>query len=206
MLASLDVSRPAAREQLRILGEQAEVGVLPEADRESPAQIAKRALQAASLQGYDVVILDTAGRVTIDEGLMAELREIKALTNPHEILLVADAMTGQDAVTTAAAFNDAVDITGIVLTRVDGDARGGARGRRLRELDDVRVPRRVRQAVVPVVDLEVVRGVAVGVSQTRLEELHRGGVEAGAARVGEAAGLDLRGAARVRGRVGDGRP
>ena len=126
MLASLDVTRPAAREQLRVLGEQAEVGVLPEADRESPAQIAKRALQAASLQGFDVVILDTAGRVTIDEGLMAELREIKALTNPHEILLVADAMTGQDAVTTAAAFNDAVDITGIVLTRLDGDARGGA--------------------------------------------------------------------------------
>ena len=81
---------------------------------------------AASLQGFDVVILDTAGRVTIDEGLMAELREIKALSNPHEILLVADAMTGQDAVTTAAAFNDAVDITGIVLTRLDGDARGGA--------------------------------------------------------------------------------
>ena len=126
MLASLDVTRPAAREQLRVLGEQAEVGVLPEADRESPAQIAKRALQAASLQGFDVVILDTAGRVTIDEGLMAELREIKALANPHEILLVADAMTGQDAVTTAAAFNDAVDITGIVLTRLDGDARGGA--------------------------------------------------------------------------------
>ena len=126
MLASLDVTRPAAREQLRILGEQAEVGVLPEADRESPAQIAKRALQAAKLQGFDVLILDTAGRVTIDEGLMAELREVKALTNPHEVLLVADAMTGQDAVTTATAFNEAVDITGIVLTRLDGDARGGA--------------------------------------------------------------------------------
>ena len=95
-----------------------------------------------------------------------------------------------------------VVLAGVVVV---GDARGGARGRRLRELDDVRVPRRVRRAVVPVVDLEVVRGVAVGVSQTRLEELHRGGVEAGAARVGEAAGLDLRGAARVRGRVGDGR-
>ncbi len=126
MLASLFVTRPAAREQLRILGEQAEVGVLPEADRESPAQIAKRALQAAKLQGFDVLILDTAGRVTIDEGLMAELREVKALTNPHEVLLVADAMTGQDAVTTATAFNEAVDITGIVLTRLDGDARGGA--------------------------------------------------------------------------------
>jgi len=126
MLASLDVTRPAAREQLRILGEQAEVDVLREADRESPAQIAKRALQAAKLQGFDVLILDTAGRVSIDEALMSELREIKALTNPHEVLLVADAMTGQDAVTTATAFNEAVDITGIVLTRLDGDARGGA--------------------------------------------------------------------------------
>ncbi|MDA9639467.1 signal recognition particle protein [SAR116 cluster bacterium] len=126
MLASLDVTRPAAREQLRILGEQAEVDVLREADRESPAQIAKRALQAAKLQGFDVLILDTAGRVSVDEALMSELREIKALTNPHEVLLVADAMTGQDAVTTATAFNEAVDITGIVLTRLDGDARGGA--------------------------------------------------------------------------------
>lgn len=126
MLASLDVTRPAAREQLRMLAEQAEVGVLPEADRESPPQIAKRALQAAKLQAYDVLILDTAGRISIDEGLMAELRDIKKLTNPHEVLLVADAMTGQDAVNTAQAFHDAVGVTGIALTRLDGDARGGA--------------------------------------------------------------------------------
>jgi len=126
MLASLDVSRPAAREQLRMLGEQAEVGVLPEVERETPAQIAKRALQAAKLQAYDVLILDTAGRISIDEGLMAELREIKQLTNPHEILLVADALTGQDAVNTAEAFHNAVGVTGIVLTRLDGDSRGGA--------------------------------------------------------------------------------
>ena len=126
MLASLDVTRPAAREQLRLLGEQAEVGVLAEATGETPAQIARRALQAAQLQAYDVLILDTAGRLSIDEGLMAELRDIKALTNPHEILLVADAMTGQDAVNTAEAFHNAVGITGIVLTRLDGDARGGA--------------------------------------------------------------------------------
>lgn len=126
MLASLDVTRPAAREQLRMLGEQADVGVLPEVDRESPPQIAKRALQAAKLQGFDVLILDTAGRISIDESLMAELREIKKLTNPHEVLLVADAMTGQDAVNTAQAFHDAVGVTGIALTRMDGDARGGA--------------------------------------------------------------------------------
>jgi signal recognition particle subunit SRP54 len=126
MLASLDVTRPAAREQLRLLGEQAEVGVLPEVDRETPGQIAKRALQAAKLQAYDVLILDTAGRVSIDEALMAELRDIKKLTEPHEILLVADALTGQDAVNTAEAFHDAVGVTGIVLTRLDGDSRGGA--------------------------------------------------------------------------------
>jgi signal recognition particle subunit SRP54 len=100
--------------------------VLAEAAGETPAQIAKRAVQAAKLQAYDVLILDTAGRLSIDEALMAELREIKKLANPHEILLVADAMTGQDAVNTAAAFHDAVGVTGIVLTRLDGDARGGA--------------------------------------------------------------------------------
>ena len=126
MLASLDVTRPAAREQLRMLGGQAEVGVLNEVDGESPAQIAKRALQAAKLQAYDVLILDTAGRLSINEALMAELRDIKKLTKPHEILLVADSMTGQDAVNTAEAFHKAVGITGIALTRLDGDARGGA--------------------------------------------------------------------------------
>ena len=126
MLASLDVTRPAAREQLRMLGGQAEVGVLNEVDGESPAQIAKRALQAAKLQAYDVLILDTAGRPSINEALMAELRDIKKLTKPHEILLVADSMTGQDAVNTAEAFHKAVGITGIALTRLDGDARGGA--------------------------------------------------------------------------------
>ena len=125
MVASLDMTRPAAREQLRLLGEQAEAGVLPEADSETPAKIAKRALQAAKLQAYDVLILDTAG-LSIDEALMAELRDIKKITNPHEILLVADAMTGQDAVNTAEAFYKAIGVTGIALTRLDGDARGGA--------------------------------------------------------------------------------
>lgn len=126
LVASLDVTRPAAREQLRLLGEQADVGVLPEANTEAPPQIAKRALQVAKLQAYDVLILDTAGRLSTDEALMSELREIKKVTNPHEILLVADAMTGQDAVNTAEVFHRAIGVTGIALTRLDGDARGGA--------------------------------------------------------------------------------
>jgi signal recognition particle subunit SRP54 len=126
MLASLDVSRPAAREQLRILGEEAGVEVLPERDGDTPGGITKRALKSAKLKSSDILILDTAGRTTIDEGLMAEVREINAIADPAETLLVADAMTGQDAVTTAAAFKDAVGISGIVLTRADGDARGGA--------------------------------------------------------------------------------
>ena len=126
MLASLDLTRPAAREQLRALSEQAEAGILPESNTETTVQLAKRALKSAQLQGYDVLILDTAGRLAIDEALMAELREIKAAVNPHETLLVADSLTGQDAVRTAEAFHEAVSVTGIVLTRLDGDARGGA--------------------------------------------------------------------------------
>ena len=126
MLASLDMTRPAAREQLRALGEQVEAGVLPENDNQTPVQLAKRALQAAQLQGYDVLILDTAGRLSVDEALMAELREIKAATKPSDVLLVADSLTGQDAVQTAQTFNEQVGVTGIVLTRLDGDARGGA--------------------------------------------------------------------------------
>jgi len=126
LLASLDVTRPAAREQLRILGVEAGVDVLPEQDGDTPLGITKRALNAARLKSSDVLILDTAGRTTIDETLMAEVRDVASQAEPAEVLLVADAMTGQDAVTTAAAFKEAVGITGIVLTRADGDARGGA--------------------------------------------------------------------------------
>jgi len=126
MLASLDVTRPAAREQLRLLGVEAGVDVLPEQDGDTPLGITKRALNAARLKSSDVLILDTAGRTTIDETLMAEVRDVASQAEPAEVLLVADAMTGQDAVTTAAAFKEAVGITGIVLTRADGDARGGA--------------------------------------------------------------------------------
>jgi signal recognition particle subunit SRP54 len=126
LLASLDVRRPAAQEQLRVLGVQGGIATLPIVPGEPPVAIAKRALNAGRLEGYDAVVLDTAGRQHIDDALMAEIKEVKAATKPVEVLLVADAMTGQDAVTMAKAFHEAVDITGVVLTRVDGDARGGA--------------------------------------------------------------------------------
>ena len=126
LMASLDVKRPAAQEQLAVLGRQVGVDTLPIVPGQTPVQIARRAEQTARLQGYDVVMLDTAGRTHIDEGLMAEMAEIKAVASPHEILLVADSLTGQDAVNLARSFNERVEITGIVLTRVDGDGRGGA--------------------------------------------------------------------------------
>ena len=126
MMASLDVTRPAAREQLRVLGEQIDVSTLPMAEGETAVSIAKRAMAASRLQGYDVVILDAAGRVTIDQGLMDEIKQISEITNPAEKILVADALTGQDAVTTAKNFHQNVGVTGIVLTRMDGDSRGGA--------------------------------------------------------------------------------
>jgi len=126
LMASLDTRRPAAQEQLRVLGEQIDVPTLPIIAGQTPLQIARRALDAARLGGYDVVLLDTAGRVTVDEALMLEVAEVKAATNPHEVLLVADSLTGQDAVNTAKAFDSRLGVTGIVLTRIDGDGRGGA--------------------------------------------------------------------------------
>jgi signal recognition particle subunit SRP54 len=126
LLASLDTRRPAAMEQLAVLGKQVGVDVLPIVGGQSAVQIARRAMDAARFGGYDVVMLDTAGRTTVDEALMAEAAEVKAATNPHEVLLVADALTGQDAVNTARAFDARLGITGIVLTRLDGDGRGGA--------------------------------------------------------------------------------
>ena len=126
LMASLDTRRPAAQEQLKVLGEQTGVATLPIIAGQTPIQIANRAMDAAKLGSYDVVMLDTAGRTTIDEELMREVANVKEATNPHEILLVADSLTGQDAVNTAKAFEDRVGITGIMLTRVDGDGRGGA--------------------------------------------------------------------------------
>ena len=127
LMASLDTRRPAAQEQLAVLGQQVGVDTLPIVAGQSAVQIARRAMEAARLGGYDVVMLDTAGRVTVDEALMLEAADVKAATNPHEVLLVADALTGQDAVNTARAFDERLGVTGIVLTRMDGDARGGAR-------------------------------------------------------------------------------
>ncbi len=126
LLASLDTRRPAAQEQLAILGLQAEVDTLNIVPGEPPLAIAKRALQKARLEGYDVVLLDTAGRLHIDEEMMEEAQAVREATHPVETLLVADAMTGQDAVNVAGAFHKRLGLSGIVLTRVDGDARGGA--------------------------------------------------------------------------------
>jgi signal recognition particle subunit SRP54 len=126
LMASLDVRRPAAMEQLAVLGRQVAVDTLPVVMGQQPAQIAQRALTAGRLGGYDVVILDTAGRTTLDEAMMAEAAEVKQAAGPHEVLLVADALTGQDAVNLARSFDERVGLTGIVLTRVDGDGRGGA--------------------------------------------------------------------------------
>ena len=126
LMASLDVARPAAQEQLRVLGEQTGVATLPVIAGQQPVAIAERARQAALLQGFDVVLLDTAGRLNVDTALMAEMAAIATATRPDEILLVVDALTGQDAVNVATAFKAEVALTGVVLTRMDGDARGGA--------------------------------------------------------------------------------
>jgi signal recognition particle subunit SRP54 len=126
LMASLDVYRPAAMEQLAVLGRDLDIATLPIVEGQKPGQIARRALEAGKFGGYDVVLLDTAGRTTLDEAMMTEAAEIKATAQPHEVLLVADALTGQDAVNLARSFDHRVGLTGIVLTRVDGDGRGGA--------------------------------------------------------------------------------
>ena len=126
LMASLDTRRPAAQQQLAILGEQTGVPTLPIVPLEMPLAITRRAMEMARREGFDVLILDTAGRLSINEELMQEVADISALAQPKETLLVADAMTGQDAVNVAKAFNERLAVTGIVLTRVDGDARGGA--------------------------------------------------------------------------------
>ena len=126
LMASLDVNRPNAQEQLATLGTQIEVATLPIVPGQQPVDIARRALQAAKLQGYDVLMLDTAGRLHVDQALMDEMRAVAEIATPQEILLVVDALTGQDAVNVAQNFSDQVPLTGVVLTRMDGDARGGA--------------------------------------------------------------------------------
>ncbi|MDM7967315.1 signal recognition particle protein [Blastomonas fulva] len=126
MMASLDVQRPAAQEQLKVLGEQVNVATLPIVAGQMPVDIARRALQSAKLQSFDVVMLDTAGRLHVDQQLMDEMKAVANEATPKEILLVVDSLTGQDAVNVAQNFSEQVPLTGVVLTRMDGDARGGA--------------------------------------------------------------------------------
>src|SRR2546421_12517623 len=126
LMASLDTRRPAAMEQLAVLGQQVSVDTLPIVAGQTPLQIARRALEAGRLGGFDVVMFDTAGRTTLDEEMMAEAAAVKQAAGPHEVLLVADALTGQDAGNLAHSFNERIGLTGIVLTRIDGDGRGGA--------------------------------------------------------------------------------
>ncbi|MES2303182.1 MAG: signal recognition particle protein [Pseudomonadota bacterium] len=126
LMASLDVNRPAAQEQLKVLGEQAGVATLPIIVGQAPVEIATRAVNAAKLQAVDVLMLDTAGRLHVDQALMDEMKAVAAVSVPKETLLVVDSLTGQDAVNVAQSFSGEVDLTGVVLTRMDGDARGGA--------------------------------------------------------------------------------
>lgn len=126
MMASLDVNRPAAQEQLAVLGEQTQTATLPIVAGQQPVDIARRAMESARLQNFDVLLLDTAGRLHVDEALMAEMKAVSQVSAPTEVLLVVDSLTGQDAVNVAQSFTDEVPLTGVVLTRMDGDARGGA--------------------------------------------------------------------------------
>lgn len=126
LMASLDVNRPAAQEQLAVLGEQVDVATLPIVAGQQPVDIARRAMEAARLQNFDVLLLDTAGRLHVDDALMAEMKAVASVSAPNEVLLVVDSLTGQDAVNVAQSFSGEVPLTGVVLTRMDGDARGGA--------------------------------------------------------------------------------
>lgn len=126
LLAACDVYRPAAIDQLKVLGEQIDVPVYTEDDNKNPVKLAKQAIAEAKNMGQDVVIIDTAGRLAIDQDMMNEIQNIHKSVKPHETLFVVDAMTGQDAVNTAKAFNDVLDYDGVILTKMDGDTRGGA--------------------------------------------------------------------------------
>lgn len=126
LMASLDVNRPAAQEQLAVLGGQVDVATLPIVPGQQPVDIARRAMESAKLQNFDVLLLDTAGRLHVDDALMAEMKAVASVSAPNEVLLVVDSLTGQDAVNVAQSFSGEVPLTGVVLTRMDGDARGGA--------------------------------------------------------------------------------
>ncbi len=168
LMASLDTRRPAAQEQLRVLGEQTGVDTLEIVEGQNPVDIAARAIDEAKRGGFDVVMLDTAGRLHIDDELMRETEAIRDITSPHETLLVADSLTGQDAVNVAKSFDDRIGISGIVLTRIDGDGRGGAAlsmrgitgkpikligtGERLDELEDFH-PERIANRILDMGDV-----------------------------------------------------
>ncbi len=189
LLVPVDVYRPAAIDQLQSLGRQIDVPVYPSEIKQDPVKISRKALEMAKQQGYDTVIIDTAGRLQIDEKLMAELEKIKAAVKVHEILLVADAMTGQEAVNIAKTFNDTLDITGVVLTKLDGDARGGAalsikavtgkpikfvgEGEKLSALD-IFHPDRMASRILGMGDmLTLIEKAQDGVDQKKAEELAR---------------------------------
>ncbi|HXV73131.1 MAG TPA: signal recognition particle protein [Sphingomonadales bacterium] len=189
LLASLDTNRPAAMEQLQILAGQAGAAFLPIMAGQMPADIAKRALAAANLQNADIVILDTAGRLHIDQALMAEAAAVKAVVNPAETLLVVDALTGQDAVNLAREFDAKIGVTGIVLTRLDGDARGGAAlsmravtgkpikltgfGEKLDALDEFH-PKRMAQRILGMGDVvSLVEKAAETIRQDEAEKISR---------------------------------
>lgn len=187
LLASLDIYRPAAQKQLEVLGKQIDVKTLPIIANKKPLEITKMTMEEA--KGYDVVILDTAGRLHIDDSMMNELKDVKKLTSPAEIILVADAMTGQDAINIAKSFNEAIDITGIILTRVDGDARGGAAlsmkmitncpikfiacGEKLSDLDDF-YPDRIAQRILNMGDVvSLVEKAAEIVGKEEIDKLQK---------------------------------
>ncbi|NLA72973.1 MAG: signal recognition particle protein, partial [Clostridiales bacterium] len=188
LLAACDIYRPAAIKQLQVIGEQAGVPVF-EMGTENPVTIAAEAVKLAKEQGYDYVFLDTAGRLHIDEELMNELKSIKSQVKPHEILLVVDAMTGQDAVTVAASFDEALGIDGLVLTKLDGDTRGGAAlsaravtgkpikfvgvGEKLQDLD-IFHPDRMASRILGMGDvLSFIEKAEVSLSEKKAEELEK---------------------------------
>ncbi len=187
LVASLDIYRPAAQEQLATVAKQADVASLPVIPGQTPQQITQRALEEARLGGYDVLLLDTAGRLHIDDALMTELQDVKAFAKPIETLLVADALTGQDAVNIATEFNNKIGVTGIVLTRLDGDARGGAAlsmrfvtgapikfagvGEKLSELEEFH-PQRVASRILDMGDVvSLVEKAAEVIDQAQAEEM-----------------------------------
>ncbi|WP_341808166.1 signal recognition particle protein [Wolbachia endosymbiont (group E) of Neria commutata] len=189
MLASLDIYRPAAQKQLEVLGKQIDVNTLPIIMDEKPLLIAQRALEIAKNDSYDVLILDTAGRLHIDDNMMNELKEVKEATSPAEVILVTDAMIGQDAVNIAKSFNETVGVTGIILTRVDGDARGGAAlsmkmvtncpikfiacGEKLSDLDDF-YPDRIAKRILSMGDVvSLVEKAAEIVGQEEIDKLQK---------------------------------